>query len=227
VRINCNCGIFQRDMKTSSSLRKILSVTTKVTVLLVVTIIMLSAVVFSSAATAPVAFGERMMIDSQQSVTVTTATNGIDQNSSIDRHTSSLRITQSPENGLNVECGGNLKCEILDNNTVVATTDIGDNNTTNMTMITSALNELNQSLTQMFNQSSIPLPPLLSPFGDDNFFDDMLNDDFDVFKGQEDLDSGIDELIDRMLNETLGDLPVAPLQTPPSLKYASVEKIYN
>ena len=194
--INCNCSIFQRDMKIS--LRKML-LTAIVTVLMVVVTMTMSSTVFSTAA-APVAFGERIVLDSEQSVTVTT--NGIDQNNDTDRHTSSLSITQSPENGLDVECGGDLKCEILDNNTVVATT--GQNTTT--TMITSALNALNQSLTQTLNQSSIQLP-----------FDD---NDFDILNEQ-DLDSEIDEWIDRMLNETLGDLR-APLQTSPDLLSVSV-----
>ncbi len=190
----CNCSIFQRDMKTS--LRKML-LTSIVTVLIGVTVTMSSTVL--STATAPVAFGESIVLDSEQSVTVTT-TNGIDQDNSTDKHTSSLRITQSPENGLDVECGGDLKCEILDNNTVVATT--GENTST--TMISGALNALNQSL----NQSSIILPP----FGDN---------DFDILNEQEDFGSEIGELIDRMLNETLDDLR-APLQTPPDLRSASV-----
>jgi hypothetical protein len=179
----------QRDMKTS--LRKML-LTTIVTVLMVVTMT-ISSTVFSATAT-PVAFGERIVLDSEQSVTATTNGIGIDQNNDTNRHTSSLRITQSPENGLDVECGGDLKCEILDNNTVVATT--GQNTTT---MITSALNALNQSLTQSLNQSNILLP-----------FDD---NDFGILNEQ-DLDSEIDKWIDRMLNETLGDLRT-PLQTPP------------
>ena len=148
----------------------------------------------------PVAFGERIALDSEQTVTVTT--NDIDQNNSTDREISSLRITQSPENGLDVECKGDFKCEILDNNTVVATS--GQNTTT---MITSALNALNQTLTQSLNQSSI-----LLPFGSNNEFD-MLD--------EQDLDSRIDELIDRLLNETLGDLE-APLQTPAGLLSVSV-----
>jgi hypothetical protein len=199
-------------MKTS--LRKML-LTSIVTVLIGVTVTMSSTVL--STATAPVAFGESIVLDSEQSVTVTT-TNGIDQDNSTDKHTSSLRITQSPENGLDVECGGDLKCEILDNNTVVATTNTGENTTANMT-ITSALNVLNQSLTQILNQSSIPL----LPFGDDNDFDEMLNNDFDfgIFNEQEGRDARIDEWIDRMLNETLDDLQ-APLQSPPDLRYASV-----
>ena len=154
------------------------------------------------ASTTPVAFGELTPIDSEQTVTVT---NDSDQkNATTDRHVSSLRITQSPENGLDVECGGDLKCEILNNNTVVATTTSGQNTTTSR--ITSALNALNQSLTQSLNQSSI------IPFGNNNDFG-MLN--------EQDLDSKIEGLIDRILNETLGDLQ-APLQTPPDLLSVSI-----
>jgi hypothetical protein len=183
-------------MKTS--LRKML-LPLIVTVLIGMTMTMSSTVL--STATAPVAFGESIVLDSEQSVTVTT--NGIDQNNATDRHTSSLRITQSPENELDVECGGDLKCEILDNNTVVATTG---ENTTNM--ISGALNALNQSLTQSLNQSSIILPP----FGEN---------DFSILNEQEDLGSEIDEWIDRMLNGTLCDLQ-APLQTSPDLLSVSV-----
>ena len=97
-----------------------------------------------------------------------------------------------------------MKCEILDNNTVVATTG---QNTTTTTMITDALNALNQSLTQSFNQSNI-----LLPFGDNDF--DRLDD--------QDFDSSIDQLIDRILNGTLGDMQPPPLQTLPDLRSASV-----
>jgi hypothetical protein len=166
-------------------------------VLMVVATIMSTTTSFSTSV--PVAFGERIAVDSEQTVTV--ITNDIDQNNTTDRHVSSLRITQSPEKGLDVECGGDLKCEILDNNTVVATS--GQNTTT---MIASALNALNQTLSESLNESSI-----LLPFGNNEF--GMLD--------EQDLDSKIDELIDRILNETLGDLR-APLQTPPGLLSASV-----
>ena len=190
-------------------------------VLTVVTMSMSSTVFTTTAASVP--FGERIVINSEQVVTVST-TNGIDQsnNSTIDRHINSLGITQSPENGLSVlECEGDLMCDIWGNNTLAASN--AGKNTTNTTMITSALDTLNQMLNQRLNQSlnqsSIPLP--LLPFGDDNDFDDMLNDDFGIFSEQEDLDSEIDEWIDRMLNETLGDLQ-APLQTPPDLLPVSI-----
>ncbi len=172
----------------------------------------MSSTVFSTTTAASVAFGERIVIDSEQVVTVST-TNGIDQdnnNNTIDRNTSSLVITQSPEDGIGVlECEGDLICDIWGNNTLLAT-NTGEN-TTNTTGITSALDTLNQRL----NQSSIP--PLL--FGDNDI--DMLNNDSGIFNEQEDLDAEMDEWIDRMLNKTLGDL-AAPLQTPSDLVPASI-----
>ena len=185
-------------------LRKKISLTT---IVMVLTVMAMFSTVFSTVATAHVAFGQRIVNDSEQAATVTT--NGIDQNdTTTDRHTSSLRITQSPENGLDAECEGDLKCRIFDNNTLVATTNTGQNTTNNNMMITGALDALNQSLTQSVNQSSLPLP-----FGD-NDFDDIFNE-------QEDLDSEIDEWIDRMLNGTLSDMR-APLQTSPDLRSVSV-----
>jgi hypothetical protein len=179
----------------------------------------MSSTVFSTTTAASVAFGERIVVNSEQVVTVST-TNGIDQsNSTIDRHISSLGITQSPENGLSVlECEGDLMCDIWGNNTLAAANTVG--NTTNTTVITSALDTLNQMLNQRLNQSlnQSSIPPLL--FGD-NDIDDMLNNDSGIFNEQEDLDAEMDEWIDRMLNETLGDLQ-APLQTPPDLLPVSI-----
>jgi hypothetical protein len=71
--------ISQRDMRTSS-LRKI-SLTTIVMVLMVVATSMSRATLFSTSV--PVAFGERIALDSEQTVTVTT--NDIDQNNATDR----------------------------------------------------------------------------------------------------------------------------------------------
>ncbi len=173
----------------------------------------MSSPIFSTTAAAPVAFGERIVIDSEQVVAVST-TNGIDQNnnSTLDRHMSSLGITQSPENGLGVlECEGDLMCNIWGNNTLASTNIVG--NTSNTTVITSALDTLNQSLTQSLNQSGI------LPFSD-NGLDDMLNNDFGIFDQQEDLDSEMDEWIDRMLNETLGNVS-APMQSSPDLRSIS------
>ena len=184
----------------------------------VVSMIIPTMMLFSTAV--PEAFGERIVLDSRQSVSTTVTTNDdiVKDNNAADQHISSLRITQSPQNGLDVECGGDLNCEILDNNTVVATTTTatpGQNTTTSSStaMITSNLNALNQSLTQSLNQSNIP-PPLLLPFGNNT-------NDFDMLLDDQDLDSSIDRFIDRILNETLGNMQT-PLQTPPDLRSASV-----
>jgi hypothetical protein len=200
-------------VKTLSSGK--ISLATIVIMVITVATMTTSSTVLSTAS-APVAFGQRTVIDSEQSVTVTTNDIGQNNNNAIGTHTntSSLSVTQSPENGLDVECEGDLLCEILDNNTLVATTDVGEN-TTNMT-ITSALDTLNQSFTQSLNQSNmLPLP-----FGD-NDFNDMLNNNFGILNEHEDLDSKIDEWVDRMLNGTLGDLS-PPLQPSPDLLPVSV-----
>ena len=189
-------------------------------VLTVVTMSMSSTVFSTTTTAASVAFGERIVIDSEQVVTVSTIKGiGQDNNNTIDRNTSSLVITQRPEDGIAVlECEGDLICDIWGNNTLVATNT--GKNTTNTTVITSALDTLNQMLNQRLNQSlnQSSIPPLL--FGD-NDIDDMLNNDSGIFNEQEDLDSEMDEWIDRMLNETLGDLP-APLQTQPDLLPVSI-----
>ncbi len=168
----------------------------------------MSSAVFTTTGAA-VAFGERIVIDSEQVVTVST-TNSIDQDlNTIDRNTSSLVITQSPEDGIGVlECEGDLICDIWGNNTFATNTG---GNTTNATVTTSALDTLNQRL----NQSSIP--PLL--FGDNDT--DMLNNDSGIFNELEDLDAEMDEWIEGVLNGTLGDLP-APLQTPSDMLPLSV-----
>lgn len=172
----------------------------------------MSPTVFSSsAAITSGALGERIVINSEQVVTVSTI-NGIDQNNNntLDRSTNSLKITQSPEDGLGVlECEGDLMCDIWGNNTLVTTNTVG--NTTNTTVITSALDTHNQSFTQSLNQSSIPLLPF-----DSYGIDDMLNNDSNTFNEREALDSKMDEWIDQMLNGTLGDLQ-GPLQTSPDL----------
>ncbi|MFL6489281.1 MAG: hypothetical protein ACJ70V_06635 [Nitrososphaera sp.] len=186
---------------------------------MVVSMIIPTTMLFSTVG--PKAFGERIVLDSRQSVRTNVTTNDdiVKDNNAADQHISSLRITQTPQNGLDVECGGDLNCEILDNTTVVATTTTtpGQNTTSSSTtaMITSNLNALNQSLTQSLNQSNIP--PSLLPFGNNN----NNNNDFDMLLDDQDLDSSIDGFIDRILNETLGNMQT-PLQTPPDLRSGSV-----
>ena len=54
--------------------------------------------------------------------------------------TTSLRVSQSSGDGLEVECEGNLNCEIRGDDTVVATSDDNDNTSTSSTAITTYLN---------------------------------------------------------------------------------------
>ncbi len=52
---------------------------------------------------------------------------------------SSVTVTQSTEDGLEVECEGNLNCEIIGDDTVVGTSE--DNNTSRITSSTTILNQ--------------------------------------------------------------------------------------
>lgn len=89
---------------------------------------------------------------------------------------SSLRITQSTEEGLEVECEGNLKCEVIDDETVIATSE--DDNTTIVSTMTTA------ATTTATNQSSIA----------------QFSNEYDVIDKQ-DLDATIEGMVDRLLDE--------------------------
>jgi hypothetical protein len=91
---------------------------------------------------------------------------------------SSVSVTQSTEDGLEVECEGNLKCEIIGDDTVVGTS--GDNTTTTTT--TAVTTNLNQSNTIQSNSN------------------------FDAIDEQEDLGAMIEGMVDRLLDEISGKL---------------------
>jgi hypothetical protein len=93
---------------------------------------------------------------------------------------SSVRVTQSTEDGLEVECEGNLKCEIIGDDTVVGTS--GDNTTTTTTTTTAVTTNLNQSNTIQSNSN------------------------FDAIDEQEDLGAMIEGMVDRLLDEISGKL---------------------
>ncbi len=93
---------------------------------------------------------------------------------------SSVRVTQSTEDGLDVECEGNLKCEIIGDDTVVGTS--GDNTTTTTTTNTAVTTNLNQSNTIQSNSN------------------------FDAIDEQEDLGAMIEGMVDRLLDEISGKL---------------------
>lgn len=118
------------------------------------------------------AFGiEVIILDSEESL----AAIDVDNLHDTETQVSSLRITQGTEDGLEVECWGNLKCEIIDDNTIVTTSN------TTTTTITNAITGLNQSNTIQFSN------------------------DFDVIDEQ-DLNTMIEGMVDRLLDEISGDL---------------------
>ncbi len=146
-------------------MRTLLKITTTAALLLAMT-----ASMFVTADTA--AFGELIVLDSEERLT---AIDDYDYDHNINAQTSSLRITQNTEDGLEVECKGSLKCEIIGDDTVVATSK--DNNTTIVSTTTSATAEL-------LNQSNIA----------------EFSNDFDVIDEQ-DLDARIEGMVDRLLDE--------------------------
>jgi hypothetical protein len=88
----------------------------------------------------------------------------------------SVRVTQSTEDGLDVECEGNLKCEIIGDDTVIATS--GDNTTTAATAVTTTLNQSN--IVQLGN----------------NDLDDVIE--------EQDIGTKIEGMVDRLLDEIFG-----------------------
>jgi hypothetical protein len=95
---------------------------------------------------------------------------------------SSVSVTQSTEDGLEVECEGNLKCEIIGDDTVVGTS--GDNTTSTTTTTT------NTAVTTNLNQSNTI----------------QSNSNFDAIDEQEDLGAMIEGMVDRLLDEISGKL---------------------
>jgi hypothetical protein len=134
------------------------------------------AMTVSMYATAHAAFGEQLIV--LNSGDTVTAIDEDDYDHDTDTQVSSLRVTQSTEDGLEVECEGNLKCEIIGDDTVVATSE--DNNTTTVTTTTA---------TTTLNQSNIT----------------EFSNDFDVIDEQ-DLGTMIEGMVDRLLDEISGKL---------------------
>jgi hypothetical protein len=91
--------------------------------------------------------------------------------------TSSLRVTQSNEEGLEVKCEGDLNCEIIGDETVVATSE--DNDTASTASVTTSLNQSNTI------QSS---------------------SDFDIIDDENDLGATIEGMVSRLLDEISGEL---------------------
>jgi hypothetical protein len=120
-------------------------------------------------ATAHTAFAEALIVlDSGKTLT---AIDEDEYGHDIDTQVNSLRVTQSSEDGLGVECEGNLKCEIIGDDTVVATSE--DNTTATATTTITTLNQSN-----------------IMQFGND----------FDVIDKQ-DLGARIEGMVDRLLDK--------------------------
>jgi len=105
---------------------------TKITIITIAAVLML-AMTASMFATVDAVFVKLIVLDSEERLTAID-----DDNHDTDTQISSLRVTQSTEDGLDVECEGNLKCEILGDDTVVASS-VHDTTAA----VTNALNQSN------------------------------------------------------------------------------------
>ena len=107
---------------------------TKITIIIIAAVLML-AMTAPMLATADAVFVKLIVLDSKERLTAID-----DDNHDTDTQISSLRVTQSTKDGLDVECEGNLKCEILGDDTVVASSD---HDTTTAAAVTNTLNQSN------------------------------------------------------------------------------------
>ena len=117
-----------------------------------------------------------LAITASMMFTPTHAESSIRVTQSTEDGTNSLRVTQSNEEGLEVKCEGNLNCEIIGDDTVVATSEGNTNNTGAVTT----------SLTQSNTIQS--------------------GSDLDVIADEQDLDAMIEGMVNRLLDEISGKL---------------------
>jgi hypothetical protein len=110
----------------------------------------------------------------------------IAQSTSDDDGTSSVRVTQSTEDGLDVDCEGNLKCQIIGDDTVVATSE---DDTTTSSILTSTTSGTTATTTTApaLNQSDIIQPENAR---------DLIGD-------EQDLGSAITGMVNRLLDRLL------------------------
>jgi hypothetical protein len=94
------------------------------------------AMTASMFATTDAVFGELIVLNSEQILTAIDDDNGGHDTGT---QVSSLTVTQSTEDGLDVECEGNVKCKIIGDDTVLATSEHSTNS------VTAAITTLNQS----------------------------------------------------------------------------------
>jgi hypothetical protein len=145
---------------------------TKKTTTITIAAALMLAMTASMFATADAVFGELIMLDSEQILTAIDPDDDDNDDHDTDTQVSSLRVTQSTEDGLDVECEGNVKCKIIGDDTVLATSDQHSTNS-----VTSAITTLNQSNIIQFGN------------------------DFDVVDEQEDLGARIEGMVDRLLDD--------------------------
>ena len=130
-----------------------------------ITLTVAAAVAFMLAASASIMFAP---IHAESSIRVTQSTGD---------GTSSLRVTQSDGEGLKVKCEGDLNCEIVGDDTVVATSE--DDNTASSSAVITSLDQSNTI------QSS---------------------SDFDIIDDEKDLGAMIEGMVDRLLNDISAEL---------------------
>ena len=94
------------------------------------------AMTASMFATTDAVFGELIVLNSEQILTAIDDDNGGHDTGT---QVSSLSVTQSTEDGLDVECEGNVKCKIIGDDTVLATSEHSTNS------VTAVITTLNQS----------------------------------------------------------------------------------
>jgi hypothetical protein len=127
--------------------------------------LVVAAVAFMLATSASIMFAP---IHAESSIRVTQSTGD---------GTSSLRVTQSDGEGLKVKCEGDLNCEIIGDDTVVATSE--DNNTADSAAVATILNQSNTI---------------------------QSNSDFDIIDDENDLGAMIEGMVDRLLDDISAEL---------------------
>jgi hypothetical protein len=129
-----------------------------------------------------------LAITASMMFTPTHAESSIRVTQSTEDGTNSLRVTQSNEEGLEVKCEGNLNCEIIGDDTVVATSE---GNTNNTGAVTTSLTQSNTgAVTTSLTQSNTI----------------QSGSDLDVIADEQDLDAMIEGMVNRLLDEISGKL---------------------
>jgi hypothetical protein len=118
--------------------------------------------------------------------------------------TNSLRVTQSNEEGLEVKCEGNLNCEIIGDDTVVATSEGNTNNTGAVTTSLTQSNTIQSGSDSSLTQSNTIQSGSDSSLTQSNTI--QSGSDLDVIADEQDLDAMIEGMVNRLLDEISGKL---------------------